>query len=479
MESAQSAAGQHTTRPEDKVPVGQKIALGVGGFANATGTQIFQVMAQPIYNLGLGLRPGLVGLALTIPRIWDAITDPIMGTVSDNFRSKYGRRRPFIVLGAVLMAITFVSVWLIPRDLGGEEWGKWVKFGWLMTTGILYYTAYTIFAVPLAGLSYEMTADYHERTRVMAVWGFFFTLGTLFLNSYYPLTQTKVLFDDTLQGARVISLAVGVVIFIGLGILPGIFVKERVYHAAAKQAKIRLLPAIYESVQSRSMLMLLGIQLSLSFVGAMAAGLAVYLVTYHVYNGNQEAGAWLNGANGVGFQIVGFAAIPLIAWMAMRWGKRGALFIILGMAALGGVAKWFIYTPDLPYLLLLDPVLSGPIWVAMSILLPSMMADLCDVDEFQFGRRREGVFGAVFSWMQKMGFSLTFLVSGIALEASGFDEKLGANQPEGTLWWMRFFFAGSSLVAMLLGMAFLWFYSVSEKRAYEIRAVLEERRGKI
>jgi GPH family glycoside/pentoside/hexuronide:cation symporter len=154
------------------------------------------------------------------------------------------------------------------------------------------------------------------------------------------------------------------------------------------------------------------------------------------------------------------------------------MFVILWLSLAGGVAKWFIYTPKIPFLLLFDSILSGPIWVALYIAVPSMLADLCDVDEYQYGGRREGVFGAVFTWMQKCGSSLTFLVSGAALSLSGFDKSFGADQPEGTVLIMRLAFAGSSVLAVLACMIFLSFYNVSERQAYEIRARLEARRGK-
>jgi GPH family glycoside/pentoside/hexuronide:cation symporter len=215
---------------------------------------------------------------------------------------------------------------------------------------------------------------------------------------------------------------------------------------------------------------------------------------FYVCGGDREVGSILNAWNGVGFQIVGFALLPLLPWLARRVGKRGLMLGVLSLAALGGVAKWFIFSPDLFFdvslpswlsddtlrlhALLLDPLLSGPIWVALGVIVPSMMADLCDVDEYEYGKRREGIFGAVFLWMQKIGFSLTFLFTGLAIWLSGFNERLGADQPENTLFVMRLCFAGFSTLAMLLGMVFLLFYSVSERRAYEVRTLLEQRRGK-
>jgi GPH family glycoside/pentoside/hexuronide:cation symporter len=296
---------------------------------------------------------------------------------------------------------------------------------------------------------------------------------------------------------------VGLFVFIGLGILPGLFAKERFYQSAKKQERVPLLRALKEAFQSRPLLALLGLVVFLSVAGNVAAGMAPFIVVYHVYGGlaveqggeaAEQAGLVLNAFNGNGFQFVAFAAIPVITWLSGRLGKKEAMLLILALAAIGGVAKWFIYTPRFPYLLLLDPFLSGPIWVAFNMLLPSMMADLCDVDEYEHGKRREGIFAAIYSWIMKFGFSLTFFLSGLAIWASGlnsdslkdFEHLADPSQREVAmaalqwpLFWMRVFFAGSSVVAMVGGMVCIWFYNVSEKRAYDVRAILEKRRGKL
>jgi len=219
--------------------------------------------------------------------------------------------------------------------------------------------------------------------------------------------------------------------------------------------------------------------MALNFCGTIAGSLAQYIVIYHVKRGNVGAGITLNAMNGTGFAIVGFAAIPLLSFLATRFGKRRALLLVLILAAVGGASKWFIFTPDMPYLLLLDSVLNGPVWVALGMLIPAMMADLCDWDEHRYGERREGVISAVFSWITKVGLSFTFLFSGIAIQVSGFKAELGATQPEGTITWMRILFAASSVLAPGLAILCLWLYPITEAKAYAIRAELEKRRGTV
>lgn len=467
---------KYATKEADKVPIKQKIGVGIGGFPFQNGTYAVQYMAQPIYQIVLGLSPMLVGLAMTIPRIVDAFTDPIMGVVSDKFTSRWGRRRPFIFTGAIMMAFTYVMIWMVPRTLG-----EGAMFTWLVSSSILFFLAYTIFSVPVTSLTYELTPDYRERTRVMAFWGFFFNTGNLAINWYAPAATN--LFDDPVIGARWVAVVAGVLIFGAMGVMPAIFGKERFYELAKKEreekkVKIGFFKAIKQLTSSRPMLVLISMILALNFCATIAGSLAQYIVIYHVKGGDLAAGIALNALNGTGFAIIGFAAIPVITKLSNKFGKRQAMFFVLGLALLGGAAKWFIFTPDMPYLLLLDAVLNGPVWVAIGVIIPSMMADLCDYDELKYGERREGMISSVYSWITKFGLSFTFLFSGVALTLSKFDETLSMQSPE-TLRAMRLWFVGASMAAALVALVVLRYYPINEKVAHETREELEKRRGEV
>jgi GPH family glycoside/pentoside/hexuronide:cation symporter len=482
-----------TTKKIDRVPLKQKIGVGIGGFPFQNGTYAVQYMAQPIFQIFLGLSPMLMGLAMTIPRVLDAFTDPIMGTISDKYSSKWGRRRPFIFIGALMMAITYMMIWWVPRSFG-----EGALFTWLVVSSILFFLAYTVYSVPVTSLTYELTPDYRERTRVMAFWGFFFSAGNLAINWYSPLATNEKYFGardavtgvfqngllgDHLTGARIASVVAGVLIFGFMGIMPAILGRERFYKLAKKEQeekveKIGFLTAIKQLGSSKAMLVLITMILSLNFCATIAGSLAQYIVIYFVMSGDVVEGIQLNALNGTGFAIIGFAAIPVLTGIANKFGKKQAMFFVLFLALFGGAAKWFIFTPDAPYLLLLDAVLNGPVWVAIGVIIPSMLADLCDYDELQHGERREGMISAVYTWITKVGLSFTFLFSGFALTLSKFDEALLQQSPE-TLLSMRLWFVGASVAAALGALIILRFYPISEKVAIETREKLEVRRGKV
>ena len=465
---------KNKTNARDRLPIGQKLAVGAGGFPIQNGGLVVQYMAQPIFQIFLGLNPALFGLAMTIPRIWDAFTDPLMGRISDRSQSRYGRRRPYVFIGAFLMAVSFITIWMVP-----EKMNDMGIFLWLTIGSVLFFTAFTIYSVPFNALVYEQTPDYHERTRLMFYLALFYNIGNLCVNWYVPATSWSG-FENPLAGARWIALGLSLTVFLGLGILPAIFGKERFYKVAQKEKKeIGFIKAIGQAASSKPMLGLVGIVFALNFCGTIAGSIAMYIVIYYVKAGDVAGGLVLNAMNGTGFAIVGFLGIFALRWLALRYGKRQAMFCVLLLTAVGGISKWFIFTPEYPHLLLLDAVLNGPVWVSLGVIVPSMIADLCDWDEHKFGERREGVISSVFTWITKFGTSFTFLVSGVALYFSGFDESLGADQPDGTIMTLRLFFVGASVLAPVLAIFSLKLYGITEDNAYSIRKELETRRGEV
>jgi GPH family glycoside/pentoside/hexuronide:cation symporter len=188
-----------------------------------------------------------------------------------------------------------------------------------------------------------------------------------------------------------------------------------------------------------------------------------------------------------GYAVVGLVSIPIIAWLANLFGKKGSLYFVYGLMVFGGIMKWFIFTPGhhlfyigkiaIDPVILIDPILCGPMWVAVKIMLASMMADICDDDELRYGKRREGMFGGAFSFLEKTAWSLSAVASGLTLWLSGYNSALGGNQDPKTFTIMRLFLAGAPAITAVFAIVALKFYPITAKRATETRRKLEERRG--
>ncbi len=460
------------TRPEDKVSFWEKTALGTGFLAKFYGDNGVKSMTIPFYQMVLKVDPALLGLVLALPRFWDAITDPLVGKISDNCRSRFGRRKPIIILGAILQALAFGTIWMVPSGLS-----QTATIAYLVGTLLLFYTCFSIFSVPLMSLTYEMTADYQERTRVSAYGTFFGKVGELTYNWVFWVANLAV-FASVFHGMRVVGWTVAIVAMGLAGMIPGLFVQERQFQRAAHQEKIRLVPALKACFSNRSFLILIGFTICQVLAGMLSSNIDYYILVYHMNGGDIGAGTKWKAILSSGFAVVGILSIFPISWMANRLGKRNTLFIIFGLNFVGGIAKWFIFTPGNPWRILIDPLLCGPAWTAVNLLTVSMLADVCDDDEHRYGLRREGMLGALFSWIQKTGYALAYFGAGMALKLVHFDNNLSGPQAPGTITGMRLILAGSITIWSLFAIGLLCFYPLTKEKAYSIRDDLEARRGK-
>ena len=156
------AEKHYATAPEDRIPLVQKIVFGTGMLGNQMFPAALAIFMVVLVE-GLGMDPLLWGILFFVPRLIDALTDPIMGFITDNTRSRWGRRRPYIFIGAIIAGTGFIAMWQIyPED------GEIYNFTYFLLISIIFYLGLTIFSTPYVAMGYEMSNDFHERTRLMA-----------------------------------------------------------------------------------------------------------------------------------------------------------------------------------------------------------------------------------------------------------------------------------------------------------------------
>jgi GPH family glycoside/pentoside/hexuronide:cation symporter len=472
--SLSSESQKQDTRSKDRVSIGEKLALGSGYLPVFLGNAAINSIALPFYQMTMHMNPALLGGVLSLPRVWDAVSDPVMGYVSDNAHTRWGRRRPFIFIGAILQALAFGAIWMAP-----EAWSDTYKAIYLAVALIVFYSFYTVFSVPLMGLTYEMTPDYKERTNVTAYAGLFNKVGEIGYSFLFPLACLAC-FGSVITGVRIIGWGTGLIFFGIVGILPALFVKERYYtQISDKQKSVRFWSSLGDSFKNKAFVILIGLTICQVLAGMLASSTDYYLIVYYMFDGDIAEGSKWKGYLSVGYAIIGVVSIFPVNYLANRLGKRATLSMIFALVFFGAAGKWIFYTPGNPWKILLDPLLCGPIWTALNVLMPSMLADVCDDDELRHGQRREGMFGSIFSWIQKAGFSLSMLGMGIALNFSGFDASLGGEQSSESIMTLRLFLSVSTAVWSGAAILLLFFYPLTQKRAYEIRDALEARRGTV
>lgn len=472
------------TRPGDRISFLQRLAYGSGAFANNLLAGSIGAM-MVVLNIGLGMDPVLVGLLGGLPRFFDALTDPIVGYISDRTRSRWGRRRPYIFFGAIATAIAFGMLWQLP-----EGQSEMFYFWYFLIGSFIFFLAYTFFATPWVALGYELTPDYDQRNLLMGTQNFIAQMAYFIPPWLVFWAQNENLFDNMVQGTSVIAWGISALVVL-FGIVPAIFLRERMADVAARE--LEEAGADRRSFIDNVWDFMKGFGSALSFIPflklcaatflvfngfIMIAAFQFYVVAYYVFAGDIEAGAAHNGAVDSVRIAFSFVAVAVVAWMASKVGKRKMFGIAIGIAALGYGLKWFLYDPSAPWLLYFAAPLMAFGLGGLFTLIPSMVADVVDMDELRSHQRREGMFGSIFWWVVKLGQGVAIAMGGYLLAGTGFDEALGGNQAESTLFWLRVWDVVIPVTFYLIAIWLVTTLDISRESAAKVRAELEARRGK-
>ena len=477
MEQAPDKAQHHVTARADRISFFQKAAYSIGSLVNQFQAAAIGALVI-VLNLGLGMNPALVGLIGAIPRLIDAFSDPLIGYSSDNTRTRFGRRRPWIFFGAIASGVLFALMFQLYKG-HTESYYFW----YFLVVQCFFVVAFACYSIPWIALGYEMTPDYHERTRLQGFSNFFAQIAWLVAPWFFAIMNNKAMFTDIVHGARSLSIIVGVFIVVG-GILPAILNKE-MFANLPRPEKVKghfnvikdLWSNCATSFKCKPYVKLIAVTF-LIFNGFMlASAFTLYVIVYYVYGGDWGKGGTLLGWFGTLSSVCTLCAISLTTWISTKIGKRKTFLITMCIAMIGYVLKWVGYNPHNPYLLLIAAPFLAFHLGALFTMVPSMVADVCDLDELQTGTRREGMFSGIYWWIQKLGMAGASVLSGVLLVWTGFNVELGANQSVHTLLFMRLFDVGIPIVTSLIAIFIIATFDISEAKAYDIRAQVERRRA--
>lgn len=474
---------QRLTPIKERVPFGQKFAYGTGNLVLNLLPASLNIFMFFLVT-GFGMDPFLAGLLGGLPRIFDAITDPIMGFITDNTRSKWGRRRPYIVIGAILSGVIFVLLWQLNEDNSQNY-----NFIYFLILSLFFTIGNTVFATPFVGLGYEMTSDYNERTRLMAFSQTMGQIAWMIVPWFWAIVANPDLFESQAEGVRTVSIVVGAVC-IGLGILPGLFCRGLDSANMQNRADLSLgslwtnLKSLFKSIKEISsnipFLRLCGTTFLVFNGFNLVAGFAFYIIVFHMFGGDYGlTGNWPAWFGTVSAAATAFLVIPVITWMSNRWGKRNAFIISTLISIIGYVLKWWGFSPENPWLIFMPiPLMSFGIGGLFTLMM-SMTADVCDLDELNNGMpRKEGTFGAIYWLMVKIGQALALILAGLVLKLVNF-EPGAASQTVETMTQLRLADIIIPAATAALSILVMWNYDLDENKVAEIKKELVARRGEL
>ncbi|QTE22400.1 MFS transporter [Polaribacter cellanae] len=417
-------------KKDSKIPFLQLAAYGFGGIIPIALFNIAGQLMGLIGNISMGLSALWLGVILIIPRLWDAISDPIVGHFSDNIRTPWGRRRPFLLIGGIAVAISFVLMWWIPDGKLVHEWFsteesfQWFQLGYILFWLLIFFTACTIFEIPHGALGMEMSTDYHERTRLFSAKSFLgnlFAMSTPWLFALANMEYFKGADGNEADGMKYVSMLVAVIL-IPLSFWWFFTVKEPGFKKVKKQKKTPFWKDIKHTFKNKTFIRLVAIVFTLAMGFNFVNLLGYYIPIYYIFDGNKEVASTLLGINGTIWAITGLLAVFPLNWLSPKVGKRKTLLIAIGLMFLAQLSKIVCYNHEFPYLIIIPTILLSVGMLFFFTLGSSMVGDICDEDYLKTNRKSEGSYYSIFWWFIKMGTALASFVAGLLIVFTQFDE---------------------------------------------------------
>jgi GPH family glycoside/pentoside/hexuronide:cation symporter len=441
-----------------------KFAYGIGDLGPAIVAAISGFFLNAFLLDVAGLRPAAAGTIFLIVKIWDSVNDPLIGSISDRTNTRWGRRRPWLLFGAVPFGLAFFLQWLVP-PLGAAG-----KFWYYLIVAILLDTGFTAVNVPYTALTAELTQDYDERTTLNSYRFSFSIVGGMiaaFLHSV--LIQS---FDSVLV-SNAISAAMWAFVIIASNFITFAFTKESDFKETAVDG-----PGFLEGLKivfsNRAFINVTIIYLmSWLCIQFVQANLLLY-VRY-----------WVNAEDQFSFlilavQVSAFLFLLFWAWLSNRIGKKNIYFAGMTFWIVVEIALFFVQ-PGQVTLLYILAFLAG-VGVSIGYLVPwSMLPDVIELDELETGQRREGIYYGFFVFLQKLGISLGLAVSNFALELTGYiNQEPGGPipvQPDEVKFALRVFVSLVPAVILLLSFPVVKRFPIDRAKHAEIKAELARRKA--
>jgi len=458
--------------------MGQKIAFGLGMLSNQmfpAALAIFMVVLVQDY----AFPTWMWGILFFLPRIFDAFTDPLMGFISDNTRSIWGRRRQYVLLGAIIMGVSFALLWQLYLEDGVNY-----NFTYFLIWSLVFYLGLTVFSVPYVAMGYEMSDDFHERTNIMAVAQWIGQWAWVVAPWFWVVMYDDNWFGVTTETTRTLGIWVAVIFSI-LAMIPALFIKSKSTKDDKTLTPLTLktiggsLKQIIENFKEAFKLEQFRKLCFSTFLiynsFNVVAGFSFFIVVYYLFNGDAAAaGLWPTLLGSIGALATTFVVIPIVAKMSKIMGKKKAFLVSQTISVLGYIMLWFLFIPGKPYMFLFAlPFFSFGIGSLFTLMM-SMTSDIIDIDELNTGKRREGVFGAIYWWMVKFGFAIAGLLTGAIMSLVGFVPD--TVNSEAAITGIRLFYSGLPILGTLGAMLIMRNYNHTEEKALEISAALEKLR---
>jgi GPH family glycoside/pentoside/hexuronide:cation symporter len=463
-----------TGDPSARVPLRTKVLWGCGGLADNFMFNTMTALGTLVYVNHFGLSPALAGMALGLPRIVDAITDPWVGNLSDQWRGRHGRRRPLMFFGVIGCALLLPLLWTVPfASTASNPWHSNIPFLYIVVVGSLLATAYTFFVIPYTALGFELSPDYDERTRIVR-WRMIIGLGGSLAAGWLFRLAASERFEDLGTGAFWTTVGVAAIVLVS-GMLPVFGTPER--PPSQPPERLHFAVALRDTLANAPFRILFIAYITIIVALFSAQGIAPLLLQHHVFGGDARAMGSFQGWLGTLAVGMSYGSIFLIGWISVRTSKRTAMMAGLALALVGTLANYWAMDPRWPGMMFATAVVTFLGLQGCWLMVDSMTADVCDEDALRTGRRREGMFSAVKGFALKAAQGLTFGVGGAMATWAGYEAQTVSNSglaPD-VAERMKFLLIGFQAAGLLLALVLMRAYPIDRERSEENRRRLRAR----
>ncbi|HEX6293344.1 MAG TPA: MFS transporter [Herpetosiphonaceae bacterium] len=451
----------------EKVPLITKLAFGAGDVGPAIASSIMGFFLLYFLTDVARLSPAVAGTILLVNKIWDSLNDPIVGTLSDRIRTRWGRRRPWFLFGAIPFGLSFFLLFLVP------PWDAAGKFWYYLIVSLMLDTAFTAVNVPYTALTPELTKDYDERTSLNSYRFAFSICGGLIAAVLHPVIVGAI----RPSGGEQAGYAVSALIWAILATLPFFFAFWGTYerHTAEETPELPFWTGLKITFGNRAFRYVAGIYLLSWLVLQTVQTVIIYYLTY-----------WLRRPDltpRVILSVQGSALIWLFIWTraSRTVGKKGVYYrgMVFWIAVLLGL---YAVQPGWPSWVPITLGLLAGVGVATAYLIPwAMLPDVIELDELETGQRREGAYYGFFVLLQKLGLALNLFLIGQILEVTGYitpppGVTTPIEQPASTLFAIRLLVGPLPALLLLAGVFLVYRFPITREQHEHTLAELARRR---
>ena len=461
-----------TAKAHDTADFATKLTYGFGAVANGAKSNGFNYLLLFFYSQVIGLPADWVSYGIFIALLFDAVSDPTVGYVSDNFRSRWGRRHPFMYLSALPVSVAYYFLWSPP------DWSQEALIVYFVAMAVLIRTVITFYEIPSTALVAELTEDYDQRTSFVGFRFFFgwwggLTMAVLAYLVFLPEDKGGLQY---IEGWRNYGLAASSIIFVSIVVsslgthrhIP--FLKQPPPRLATDEpfSLARTARELKETLSNRSFLVLFMAALFAAVAAGLSTTLSIYF-TRHFWEFTTAQIGYLQFP----YYLSAFIALFLAPWGARQFGKKHAAISITTIAVVMSpmpfilrMLGWFPEngTEALFWTILTFNAIEVTLIITSSILIASMIADVVEDSEVSTGRRSEGVFFAANSFAQKAVNGLGVIVAGQVLALVQFPTQARLGEvPEETLHALAGVYIPALWGFYLITIVILCFYRISRQ----------------